>query len=79
VRTGLEYVPARRRRDLVAHLLDDVVAPGGRLILGTHNEERGEHATARELTALGFAVAGSRERAHRDSRLAYVVVWIDRA
>ena len=40
VRTGLEYVPPTRRGDLVAHLLDHVVAPGGRLIIGSFNEER---------------------------------------
>src|SRR3989454_4025549 len=34
VRTGLEYVPPRRRRELVARLLRDVVASDGRLILG---------------------------------------------
>jgi SAM-dependent methyltransferase len=40
VRSGLDYVPPRHRRDLVAWLFDEVVAPTGRLILGTHNEER---------------------------------------
>lgn len=34
VRTGLEYVPAGRGAALVARLLRDVVAPGGRLIVG---------------------------------------------
>jgi SAM-dependent methyltransferase len=79
VRTCLDYVPAPRRGDLVARLLDHVVEPGGRLIIGTNNEARGERETARELAALGFPVAGMHERPHPDSRLAYVVVWIDRA
>jgi len=78
VRTGLDYVPRRRRRDLVARLLADVVAGGGRLIIGVVNEERSDHATARELAAWGFPVTGARERLHRDSRLAYRIVWIDR-
>src|SRR5262245_20232714 len=43
VRTGLEYVPRRRQRDLVQHLLDVAVADSGRLIVGVNNEERGRH------------------------------------
>lgn len=77
VRTGLEYVPKRRRRDLVARLLDDVVARGGRLIVGVYSEEREDLATERELAAWGFAIAGRSERLHRDPRLAYRIVWID--
>lgn len=42
VRTGLEYVPADRRRDFVRHLVDHVVRPGGRLIIGKTNEDRAE-------------------------------------
>lgn len=78
VRTGLEYVPARRRRELVDHLLDDVVADGGRLIIGVFNEEREVRETERTLRAWGFAVAGAHERLHMDPRLAYRIVWIDR-
>ena len=83
VRTGLDYVPPRRRRDLVQRLLADVVAPGGRLIIGTHNEERDETRTEpseTERVALWvFQIAGRTERPHlSDSRLVYRVVWIDR-
>jgi SAM-dependent methyltransferase len=78
VRTGLEYVPRRRQRDLVARLLTDVIADGGRLIIGVFNEERDDHATARQLVDWGFALGGGRERLHRDPRLAYRIVWIDR-
>jgi SAM-dependent methyltransferase len=78
VRTGLEYVPRRRQCDLVARLLRDVVAIGGRLIIGVFNEQREDHATARRLVEWGFAVGGSRERPHVDPRLAYRIVWIDR-
>jgi SAM-dependent methyltransferase len=77
VRTGLEYVPSRRRRDLVAHLLHDVVADGGRLIIGVFAEEREQHTTERELSSWGFAIAGRNERAHADPRLAYRILWID--
>ena len=73
VRTGLEYVPRRRRRDLVERLLREAVAPGGRLVVGTYNEERDAPPEAR-LEALvrswGFEVAGRSERSHRDERLA---------
>lgn len=79
VRTGLEYVPTRQQRDLVARLLADVVAGGGRLIIGVFNEERDDCATERRLTAWGFHVAGTRERLHRDPRLAYRLLWIDRS
>ncbi len=84
VRTGLEYVPERRRRDLIDHLLEDVVAPDGRLIIGTcSDEERGEtraepsHEEA--IGSWGFTIAGSSERGHRDARLEYRVLWIDAA
>src|SRR5436190_8434793 len=36
VRTCM-YVPRRRRADLIRHLLDEVVAPRGRLIIGVYN------------------------------------------
>ncbi len=88
VRTGLEYVPTRRQRDLINHLLRKVVAPGGRLIVGTCNEEREgvrvgpsqEMAVASETTVAswGFTIAGRSERRHyHDERLLYRVFWID--
>lgn len=80
VRTGLEYVPPRRRRELVAHLLENVVAPGGRLIVGKFNEEVAEQRLEAAVAGWGFRVAGRAERAHRaEPRLAYRVFWIDRA
>ena len=39
VRTNLDYVPAARRAELLHHLLDEVVARDGRLIVGVFNEE----------------------------------------
>lgn len=80
VRTGLEYVPLRRRRDLVAHLLGHVVAPGGRLIIGTFNEEndacRTEPALAETVAGWGFAISGRSDRPKSDTVL-YRVFWID--
>jgi hypothetical protein len=78
VRTGLEYVPSRRRRDLVSHLLNAVVATNGRLIIGVFSEERDDRTTEHQLAAWGFPIAGHSERAHADARLAYRIVWIDR-
>jgi GrpB-like predicted nucleotidyltransferase (UPF0157 family) len=80
VRTGLEYVPARRRRDLIEHLLHQVVAPGGRLIIGTYNEARAS-LTRRSLeetvTSWGFIVGGRTSRPHPDCRIEYRVFWIN--
>jgi 2-polyprenyl-3-methyl-5-hydroxy-6-metoxy-1,4-benzoquinol methylase len=78
VRTGLEYVPAPRRRDLVAWLLDHVVAPGGRLIIGKYNEEVTPRRIEADLRRWGFPVRGTVDRAHRsEPRLAYRLSWID--
>jgi hypothetical protein len=82
VRTGLEYVPRRRQRDLIVHLLKHVVAEQGRLIIGTYNEERepaaGAATTAALVQSCGFALRGSARRPHfHDPRLEYRVLWID--
>jgi SAM-dependent methyltransferase len=82
VRTGLECVPTRRRRDLVERLLRDVVAPGGRLIIGTHNEEkdepRAEPSWEEQVAGWGFPIAGRSERPHYEhADLVYRVFWID--
>jgi SAM-dependent methyltransferase len=78
VRTGLEYVPPGRRRDLVDWLLEGMVAPGGRLVVGKFNEEVGSRELEEQLTSWGFRLAGRAERPHRhEPRLAYRVVWID--
>jgi hypothetical protein len=77
VRTGLEYVPRRRQRDLVTHLLRDVTNPGGRLIIGAYNEQRGERSLESLVAGWGFGIAGRSERPHRDARICYRVIWID--
>jgi SAM-dependent methyltransferase len=83
VRTGLEYVPPRRQRVLVGRLLEAVVAPGGRLIIGTYSEERdetrAEPSEEERVARWGFVIAGRVERSHlSDTRLIYRVFWIDR-
>jgi len=78
VRTGLEYVPRPRRRELVAWLLDEVVAPSGRLIIGKYNEETDDPAIERALVEWGFTISGRAERRHAsEPRIRYRVVWID--
>lgn len=74
VRTGLEYVPRERRRDLVERLL----ASCDRLIIGAFNEETEKRWTEESLHSWGFMIAGRRERTNRqkpgiDDR----VLWID--
>src|SRR5205085_11646863 len=64
VRTGLEYVPPPRRRDLIAHLLEFC----DRLIIGSFNEEAEERTLEHAIESWGFRVAGRSERAHADPR-----------
>ena len=78
VRTGLEYVPARRRRDLVQRIIESLVSENGRLIVGTyHGERSGPDALEQEISSWGFDVAGHTSRPHDDDRLSYRVLWID--
>jgi SAM-dependent methyltransferase len=78
VRTGLEYVPPGRGRDLVDHLLREVVAPDGRLVIGVVNEQREAPSTQDSVEGWGFPVSGRTERPHfDDSRLVYRALWID--
>ena len=81
VRTGFEYVPLRRRRDLVQRLLDEFVAGGGRLVIGTYSGARvGTDVADKlecEVSSWGFNVSGRTSRRHRDDRLTYRAIWID--
>lgn len=77
VRTGLDYVPSARRPDLVQHLLEHVVAPGGRLLIGVTNEPTGEPGLADALADWGFEVAGTATRPHRHPALQRTVHWLD--
>ena len=78
MRTGLEYVPPRRQRELVQRVLDELLVDGGRLIIGTYHGETGRaDSQERELWDWGFRVVGHTSRPHRDDRLVYRAVWID--
>jgi hypothetical protein len=74
VRTGLEYVPANRRRDFVTRLLDEV---GDRLIIGPYTVDVGDEQTEHDLKSWGFELAGRVERPHENSRGVRKVLWVD--
>jgi catechol 2,3-dioxygenase-like lactoylglutathione lyase family enzyme len=73
IRTGLEYVPRHRRRELVEHLLSFC----DRLIIGVLNEEVEARPTEECLRSWGYAVRGRTERASRRPGIDYRVLWID--
>jgi SAM-dependent methyltransferase len=73
-RTGLDYVPQRRRRELVDHLLTFC----DRLIVGVFPEHEDERTTEELLRGWGFRIAGRSERANRRKPgMEYRVLWID--
>lgn len=78
VRTGLDYVPEQRRADYLAHL-SGLVAPGGRLIVGVHNEERDRDDIGAWLSGAGYRILGRSEREHDHPELAYRVWWAEPA
>lgn len=74
IRTGLEYVPNRRRRDLVERLLGWC----DRLIIGVFSEAALARPTEKLLRSWGFAIAGRSERANlKKPGIDYRVLWID--
>ena len=59
VHTLIDSVPARRRTDLVAHALGELVRPQGRLLVSYYIRSAEHDRTAAEqLADLGFEVAG---------------------
>ena len=78
VRTGMGYVPHRRRRDIVHRILDGFLSENGRLILGTYSgDSTWPDSREEEISSCGFKVVGRTSRPHRDDRLRYRVLWID--
>jgi SAM-dependent methyltransferase len=74
VRTGLDYVPKRRRRELVERCLGWC----DRLIVGVFGEHASERTTEELLRSWGFDIAGRSERAHRlKPGMEHRVLWID--
>jgi SAM-dependent methyltransferase len=75
VRTGLDYVPAPRRAELIERLL----SYGARLVIGVFNEHSSERTTEDAVESWGFRVAGRSVRPNRRKPgMEYRVVWIDR-
>lgn len=77
VRAGLEYVPGRGRETFVRHLLDNVVATGGRLIVGKNNENRGESKIADSLRSWGWPDVQEVRRPHDHPGVEISVVWLE--
>lgn len=77
VRTGLEYVPRDRREGFVRHLIGEVLAPGGRLIIGKTNEDRGAPGIADALRSWGWAGVHEVRRPHAHPDVEMSVVWLD--
>lgn len=68
VHTLLDLVPAPRRPELIAHLLEHVVAPGGRLIVSQYLSTDPGLAAAKVLERFGYEVAGTTRQSHRPGR-----------
>ena len=78
VRTCVSYVPKPHRPELTRHLLHNVAAPDGRLIIGVYNEEVERRYREEEVASWGFRIAGHHEVPHPDdNRLVRRVFWID--
>lgn len=80
-RTELVYVPPSRRRAYVEHLLRDVIAPGGRLIVCAYGSSREGKPRAElvgdQLRGWGFEVADEAEAAELNGAVVTRVAWID--
>ncbi len=74
IRTGLEYVPPKRRRELVERLL----AWCDRLVVGVFGEHESERTTEQTLAGFGLAIAGRSVRPNRRKPgMEHRVLWID--
>ena len=76
VRTELEYVPRYRAPELVEHLLREVVAPGGRLVVCAYGTDVAERV-GDTLRRWGYAVAGETEGRDDAGRVLVRGAWID--
>ena len=82
VRTELVYVPPPRQPELVARLLERVVAPGGRLVVCAYRPRGAKDAEpiGELLHSWRFAVSGEATAPDvTDGGVATRVVWIDAA
>lgn len=73
-----EYAPLDSRRDMVRHVLRDVLKPDGRLIVFVGTEEQDDRVVERSMTGDGLAVSGRMEISHPEhDRLVRRLFWID--
>ncbi len=81
VHTELDYVPAAQQAAYLRRLLDEVVEPGGRLIVSSYgNQEAGKRPIDIELhlQMLGFRTAGCSNGLQSDRWVASRTAWIDK-
>jgi hypothetical protein len=72
VHTGLDYVPAARRRDLVERILGLFLVPGGRLVLRAERVVDPGDA----LREMGFAPGGTITAVHPRSGVLRRTAWL---
>lgn len=73
-----EYAPTHRRAEMAGHVIDQVLKPGGRLIVFVGSEEAAERRVEASVTVHGLTVHGRVEVPHpQDSRLVRRLFWID--
>jgi len=80
VRTELVYVPSQRQPDLVARLMEHVVAPGGRLVVCAYRPHgvRDADPIGEQLRSWGFPVNGEATATDTaDGGVATRVAWLD--
>ena len=73
-----EYAPAGRRADMVGHVINRVLKPGGRLLVFVGTEEVRLRRAEAGITDHGFVVHGRVEAPHRkDRRVVRRLFWIE--
>lgn len=73
-----EYAPPGRRAEMVAHVLEQVLQPHGRLIVFVGSEEANLRSAESSITSEGISVGGRVEIPHaKDNRLVRRLFWID--
>ena len=70
-------VPRRDRERYVHHLMEHVVSPSGRLIIGKNNEDRGQSMIADSLRAWGWPGVREARAPHAHPDVEMTVVWLD--
>jgi SAM-dependent methyltransferase len=74
----LDVVPAELHPRLVQHQLDQVVAPGGRVVLSQYGDPPSSQSAEALVTRAGFSVAGRTRQPTRMGRpRGFPSVWID--